>query len=208
MIIKKIKALPLRTCGIMLLVACSVFDPRDPLPPSGDDSLCYTDPFIYEYLILNIECSLSKTRLNEYLLNLASDFTFQPDVLKETPSARSWDLASEEIIMERIFSVTDSLSLVFSDSTFSVNEALQKKILWHYTGIIDLADTVYNIAGEAELDMHLIGQYWSLTSWLDIHSNATDSLNAVTFGWLKDSFLSGKLPLLTKRNSRLIQSQK
>jgi hypothetical protein len=180
--------------ALLIQLSCNLFTTREAKPPDTTGVNCSIETISTDYVILNLECSLTNRVLLDYINNLDSTFTFIYDSLADLTYLKSNNYTQEQDIIEKLMLSADTMNFNLDLKSIETRDALTEISLWHYLGELKVKDTIYALNGNAQLKFHLQNDRWYLVTWMDFQSSESESTKAVTLGWIKDKYYLNQLP--------------
>ena len=159
------------TCLLLILVGCSVFEPREAEPP-GSGGTPFLPPDFPATVFSNMESGLEDLTGVNYEKSLGDAFTFIPlpsDVDKLGSEVfRDWIKAVELEVTDKILGDATTLQVAFINPEQIRDEADFADFRAPYELTITwTSGATETFKGVAQFDMQRLGQGWHLIRWTD-----------------------------------------
>lgn len=161
---------------VSLLVGCSLFEPRQPEPPTGQEGR-WNAPVSPGVVISNLEYAFEDQNIENYMTAFASDFVFTADdrdtLLFPSGTFSDWDYSVEREVAARIFDDADWIDLAFTDSLVD-STAERADFYENYEFTVSAQNPIY---GRGLALFYLRREedgYWAVFEWRDFRQDTTD----------------------------------
>jgi hypothetical protein len=176
------------SCIHIQYVSCTnPFTTRDVETPSISDRSDTFDPPVAASIVLsNFRYALIQKNISNYMncfvdpeLAYAIQYRFIPDPSSEIDKFRNWDIQSEQNYITTVFSLTEDVSLEFTEepvfSNISQSEDSVVTDFFRYDLRIDFADGPQIYSGSARMKLvKNVNAMWSIYYWEDISEPGSD----------------------------------